>query len=258
MDRLYDVTLARRTWAAIGGAGLVVLGTLTWLIWSAAMDGRLLRTDPGALPEHPALMSYAHERGAPVFQARCAACHGRDGRGDPARGTPNLTDADWLYGAGDIADIETIIAHGIRAGAPRTLAFAEMPAYAHPKPSRTEPIPPLSPADIRDMTEYVVWMSGRPADPAAVARAAPVFQTRGGCYDCHGRDGGGDSAIGAPRLTDAVWLYGGGRADIAHSLSEGRHGVSPAFAGRLTPVQIRETAVYVYGLSHPSRSAPPR
>jgi cytochrome c oxidase cbb3-type subunit 3 len=253
MDRLHDVTRARRTWVAAATGAVVVLVVLTWLIWGAVMDGRLLRTDPGAIPQHPALMSYARDRGARVFQARCAACHGRDGRGDPTQGEPNLADNDWLYGAGDIADIETIIAHGIRAGAPRTLALAEMPAYAHARPSRTEPIPPLSPAEIRDMTEYVVWMSGRPADPAAVARAAPVFQTRGGCYDCHGRDGGGDGAIGAPRLTDAVWLYGGSREDIAHSLSEGRHGSSPAFAGRLTPVQVRETAVYVYGLSHPAK-----
>jgi cytochrome c oxidase cbb3-type subunit 3 len=255
MDWLHDVTSARRTWAAGGAFAVVVLVVLTRLIWGAVMDGRLLRTDPGAIPQHPTLVSYAHDRGAGVFQARCASCHGGDGHGDPTRGMPNLTDSDWLYGAGDIADIETIIAHGIRAGAPRTLAFAEMPAYAHAKPSRTEPIPPLSPSEIRDMTEYVVWMSGRPADAAAVARAAPVFQSRGGCYDCHGRDGGGDGAIGAPRLTDKVWLYGGSRADIAQSLAEGRHGVSPAFAGRLTPLQIREAAVYVYGLSHPARPA---
>ncbi len=252
------MTSARRTWAAGAACAVLVLAILTWLIWGAAMDGRLLRADPGAIARRRPIMSYAQHRGAGVFQARCAACHGRDGRGDPTRGEPNLTDADWLYGAGEIADIETIIAHGIRAGAPRTLAFAEMPAYAHVRPSRTEPIPPLSPADIRDMTEYVVWMSGRPADPAAVARAAPVFQTRGGCYDCHGRDGGGDGAIGAPRLTDAVWLYGGSREDIAHSLAEGRHGVSPAFAGRLTPLQIREAAVYVYGLSHPAGPATSR
>jgi len=228
---------------------------LAYFSWNAVMDTRLLRADPGAVPDDAALVAFAHDRGAAVFQARCASCHGRDGRGDPRQGAPNLADSDWLYGAGDIGDIEAIIAHGIRAGAPRTLAFAEMPAYAHAKPSRAEPIPSLSPSDIRDMTEYVVWISGRPADPAAVARAAPVFQTRGGCYDCHGRDGGGDGAIGAPRLTDAIWLYGGDREDIAHSLAEGRHGVSPAFQGRLTPLQVRETAVYVYALSHPAGPA---
>ncbi len=240
---------------ALGALGALLTAALATLSWSVVMGGRLLRADPGDIPHHGALMAYGRDRGAGLFHDHCAACHGRDGRGDPGRGTPDLTDSDWLYGAGDIADIETIIAHGIRAGAPRTLAFAEMPAYAHAKPSRAEPIPPLSPADIRDMTEYVVWMSGRPADPAAVARAAPVFQTRGGCYDCHGRDGGGDGAIGAPRLTDAVWLYGGGRDDIAHTLAEGRHGVSPAFQGRLTPLQVRETAVYVYALSHPAGPA---
>jgi cytochrome c oxidase cbb3-type subunit 3 len=249
MDRLHHVRLG---WAAAFG---VVALALAVLIHQMSLDGRLLRTAPGDLLRHPALLAHARGPGRAVFAARCAACHGDAGKGDPARGIPDLTDADWLYGEGSIADIETTIAHGIRAHAPRTLSLADMPAYAHARPSASEPIPPLSPADIRDMTEYVVLLSGRPADRAAAARGAVVFQGRGGCYDCHGADGGGDSAIGAPRLTDAIFLYGGSRADIAWTLAEGRHGVSPAFAGRLSPLRIREAAIYVFSLSHrgPSR-----
>jgi cytochrome c oxidase cbb3-type subunit 3 len=220
------------------------------VVYGKILDDRLLRAEPGQISRDPALMTHARGPGRRVFDAHCAACHGVAGKGDPARGVPDLTDADWLYGDGSLADIEAITAHGIRAHAPHTLSLAEMPAYAHPRPSTTEPIPPLSPQDIRDMTEYVVALSGRPADRAAAARAAVVFQGRGGCYDCHGADGGGDSAIGAPRLTDATYLYGGARAEIAWTLAEGRHGVSPAFLGRLSPLEIREVAIHVWSLSH--------
>jgi cytochrome c oxidase cbb3-type subunit 3 len=252
MDRLHHVK-PWRGWTLAGACGLIVAATGAWAVSQVATDVRLLKIAPRALPQDHALMAWAAGRGAGVYRGRCQGCHGPAGRGDPTHGVPDLTDGDWLYGEGDIADIEAIVAHGIRAHAPRTLALADMPAYAHERPSATEPIPPLPPADLRDMVEYVVWMSGRPADRAAVARAAQVYQTRGGCYDCHGRDGGGDAAIGAPRLTDSVWLYGGTRAEIAQSLAQGRHGVSPAFLGRLSPVQIREAAAYVYALSHPER-----
>jgi cytochrome c oxidase cbb3-type subunit 3 len=246
MDRFHDVRLGPWGWSAL----LVLVVALGLLIYGRVMDDRLLRADPGDLARHPALLAHAHRSGRRVFEANCAACHGGAGKGDPARGVPDLTDADWLYGEGSIAEIEAITAHGIRAHAPHTLSLAEMPAYAHPRPSTTEPIPPLSPQDIRDMTEYVVALSGRPGDRAAAARAALVFQGRGGCYDCHGADGGGDSAIGAPRLTDAIYLYGGTRADIAWTLAEGRHGVSPAYSGRLSPLKIREAAIYVWSFSH--------
>jgi cytochrome c oxidase cbb3-type subunit 3 len=249
MDRLHDVRRPGRA-AILAGTIGVVLAAGGVVVWILAMAARLVCAAPGDLPRDRGLMAYGAGRGRQVFAANCAGCHTHGARGDPVRGVPDLTDPDWLYGDGGVADIEAVVAHGIRAHAPRTMAFADMPAYAHAKPSRAEPIPPLSPADIRDMTEYVVALSGRPADPAAAARAAHVYQTRGGCYDCHGRDGGGDAAIGVPRLTDAVWLYGGERADIAYTIAEGRHGVSPAFAGRLSPAQIREAALYVYSLSH--------
>ena len=254
MDRLHHVSLPRGGFGwrqgLIGAGALGLAAALGLFLQTKAMEGRLLRAAPGALPADHALMAFARGPGRRVYQTHCAACHGVGGKGDQSRAAPDLTDADWLYGEGDIGDIEALIAHGVRAHAPRTFALADMPAYAHARPSLTEPIPPLSPGDIADMTQYVVLLSGRSADAAAAARGALIYQGRGGCYDCHGRDGGGDSAIGAPRLTDAIWLYGGTRADIAWTLSEGRHGVSPAFAGRLSPLRIREAAIYVWGLSH--------
>lgn len=246
MDRLHHVR--RGGWGS--AALLVLVVAFGFVVTGRILDERTLRANPGEISRHPSLLIHARRQGRGVFEANCAACHGVAGKGDPHRGIPDLTDADWLYGEGSISEIEAIVAHGIRAHAPHTLSLAEMPAYAHPRPSATEPIPPLSPQDIRDMTEYVVQLSGRPADATAAARAALVFQGRAGCYDCHGADGGGDSAIGAPRLTHAASLYGGTRADIAWTLAEGRHGVSPAFSGRLSPLKIREAAVYVWSLSH--------
>jgi cytochrome c oxidase cbb3-type subunit 3 len=248
----------RRRIALAAALVIAVVFGLGLAIRAKALEGRMLRADPEAAAGDSTLMAFAAPRGKRVYQAHCAACHGARGQGDTARAVANLTDDDWLYGDGLVSDIEQVVEYGIRAHAPRTWNLAEMPAYATPVPTRTEKIPPLSPGDIRDVTELLMLIARRPADQTAAARGSAIFQNRGGCFDCHGNDARGDSAIGAPNLTDQIWLDGdGSREAITRSIAHGLHGTCPAWYARLRPAAIREVALYVYSLSHP-RKAPVR
>src|SRR5277367_2448322 len=222
------------------------------LLRQSALEGRLLRADPNVLPSNPTLMGFAADRGRALFEVHCAACHGTQGQADPARGIPSLNDADWLYGTGLVSDIEQVVRYGIRSSHPKAWNLAIMPAYATPQPSpRDSKILPLSPGNIRDLVEFLFTEQGRKADPTAAARGAELFAGAGGCYDCHAPDAKGDSAIGAPNLTDGITLYGdGSRESLALSIAYGRHGVCPAWVARISPAGIRELAVFVYSLSH--------
>jgi cytochrome c oxidase cbb3-type subunit III len=227
------------------------------LVHVSQLEGQLLRADPNAIPAKPALMAFALGRGDALFEAHCAACHGIQGHGNPARGVPNLSDADWLYGTGLVSDIEQVIQYGIRSYHPKTWDLAIMPAYATAVPSaRDAKIQSLSPRNIRDLVEFLIHEQGRSADSAAAARGANLFAGVGGCYDCHATDAKGDSAIGAPNLTDRITLYGdGSRESLAMSIAYGRRGICPAWVTRISPAGIRELAVFVYSLSHPRSPA---
>lgn len=161
------------------------------------------------------------------FEDNCAACHGRAGKGNMALGAPDLTDNDWLYG-GTGKDITTSIRAG-RAGV--------MPAWNA-----------LGEATDNNLTEYVLQISGQPHDAKLAAAAAPVFKST--CAACHGADGKGNQGVGAPNLTDTVWLHGGTRADIHTTIRDGRQGHMPNWDKRLSEDDIRVTAAYVYSLSH--------
>ena len=104
----------------------------------------------------------------------------------------------------------------------------------------------LSKAEIKDLVEYVVHLSGREADAAAVARATPLFADN--CAMCHGDDGKGTRELGAPNLTDAIWLYGGDRATITQTITNSRQGVMPTWGGKLKPWQIDALSIYVHSL----------
>ena len=214
---------------------------------------QLLRADPDALPANGMLLRFAVRRGKPLFEARCAVCHGASGSGDPARGVPNLTDDDWLYGTGRAAEIERVIDYGIRSRNPKALSLAIMPAYARPEPNPADKnIRSLSPGEIDDVIEFLMRQQGRQADAAASSRGAALFEGHGGCYDCHSIDVKGDSAIGAPNLSDAITLYGDGSRDALHmSIAYGRQGVCPAWINRASAASIRELALYVFSISHP-------
>jgi cytochrome c oxidase cbb3-type subunit 3 len=164
--------------------------------------------------------------GGRLFANNCATCHGSDARG--GSGFPNLTDHDWLYG-GDPATIELSILNG-RSGL--------MPAFA-PAVGGEE--------GVRQVVAYVRSLSGKSADAALIEAGRQKYMQI--CVACHGMEGKGLPAMGAPNLTDDVWLYGGSEAAIAEGLYKGRNGKMPAHRDLLGPERIRILAAYVYSLS---------
>lgn len=228
---------------------LVPLGAiLASMLWQGGVQADVLRADPEAILSEPKLRNMALVAGKPVYDEHCASCHGATGKGDVALGVPDLTDSEHLYGTATVSQIEDIARYGIRAGNKRGWNLAVMPAYAHKIPDAAEPLPPQSPAQIEDLTQYILSFTGRATDDAAVKRG-PETYAKAGCWDCHGRDLGGDPAIGAPALTDDIWLYGGSPDDIRRTLSRGRAGISPAFVRKLDAAQLRNVAVYVASLA---------
>jgi cytochrome c oxidase cbb3-type subunit III len=244
-----NLTLRR---SAIFAAGIGIVIAAAFLLRSAWLEDRLLRADPNMIPSNPALFAFAVRHGASVFSDRCSGCHGTNGQGNPDIGAANLKDADWLYGEGRPDQIEKTVTYGVRAYNSKTWNLAVMPAFARDKPSRLNPdLHPLSPRDIRDLVELILSVEKRPYDSDARVRGKEIFRARGGCDDCHGFDAKGDPAIGAPNLTDAIWLRGNGsRGAIYKTIAHGLEGICPAWSGHLSPASIREVALYVYTLSH--------
>jgi cytochrome c oxidase cbb3-type subunit 3 len=181
----------------------------------------------------PQLQAYALQVGQSVFGDNCATCHGAGGAG--AKGYPNLRDDVWLHG-GSLAEIERTIAVGIRSGHPQAKGETLMPAFGRDQM--------LSAVQIDDLTEYVIALSRRPADAAAVRRAVQTYADQ--CTACHGPTGAGDPVKGAPSLIDREWLYGSDRAAIREQIWNGRNGVMPTWAGRFSPETIKALAVYVH------------
>ena len=229
---------------------LALTALITWAVLNGRQEGRLVRADPDATP--PALASWGAAQGRGVFSNHCAVCHGPDGQGHYNSGAPNLTDQDWLYGQGDVSDIEAVVLYGDRAPNSHTWRLADMPAYGRAVPYAREPlIKSLTPDDINDLIQFLHVTQGKTADGPAAARGAAIFAGRGGCYDCHGHDARGDSAIGAPNLSDAIWLYGDGSDKaVFESIAHGRAGVCPTWVGRLSAAQIREVSLYIHSISH--------
>jgi cytochrome c oxidase cbb3-type subunit 3 len=183
----------------------------------------------------PELLAYSLQVGESVFGDNCATCHGAGGGG--AKGYANLRDDVWLWG-GRLEDIQRTITYGIRSGDPQA-RVSQMPAFGRDGL--------LQPAQISDLTEYVFTLSGRKANAAASARAAPVFAEQ--CASCHGPAGKGDQTVGAPDLTDADWLFGADRASISSQIQNGRGGVMPAWGQRFDPETIKAIAVYIHANS---------
>ena len=169
--------------------------------------------------------------GQRLFLNYCSQCHASDARG--GKGFPNLTDADWLYG-GDPETIEKTILDGRNGVMPPMGATIGGEAAA------------------RDAANYVRSLSGLPHDPAAAARGKPHFTTV--CAACHGADGKGNPAIGAPNLTDKAWLHGSSEATIVETIMKGRSSMMPAHRGFLGEQRVHILAAYVYGLSQPAQS----
>ena len=163
--------------------------------------------------------------GERLFVNHCAQCHGSDARG--SKGFPNLTDGDWLGGTG--ADY---IAKTITAG-------------------RTGMMPPMAAAvgsadDLKNVSHYVLSLSGSAHNNVAAELGKAKFTA---CAACHGADGKGNQALGAPNLTDKIWLHGWGEQAVTAMVVNGKQNVMPAFEQRLSPEQIHVLAAYVWNLS---------
>ena len=162
--------------------------------------------------------------GERLFLNNCAQCHGSDGRG--SKGFPNLTDSDWMYGGSPEKISETI--HKGRIGV----------------------MPPMgaavgTPDDVKNLANYVLSLSDSPHDSLRAGLGKSKFTA---CAACHGVGGAGNPALGAPNLTDAIWLYGGDPVSLNTSITNARFGVMPNWNGRLSEADIRSVSVYVHCL----------
>ncbi len=228
---------------------LLVVALLAVRISSRREEAAVLRADPEEILSQPALRRVTLVHGKSVYQAQCASCHGANGTGDPVLGVPDLTAARRLYGEGRVAEVEDIARHGIRSADKRGLNLASMPAYGTPRPYKNEPLPSLTPGQVEDVTQYVLALSGRETNHATATQGSVLYHGSAGCYDCHGNNGEGDSAIGAPSLTAGPWVFGlGSHDDIYKTLVAGRAGVSPAFGKVLSAAELRSVAAYVASL----------
>ena len=184
----------------------------------AALDVEALSKNPEALAI-----------GQKLFLNNCAQCHASDGGG--SRGFPNLTDRDWQWG-GDPATIKATITNG-----------------------RTGTMPPFGPAlgeqGVKDVAHYVMSLSGLTHDSLRRARGEPIFKQI--CAACHGAEGKGNPALGAPNLTDRIWLHGSGEPTIIETITRGRSGQMPAHKELLSEAKIHLLTAYVLSLSQPPR-----
>ncbi len=187
----------------------------------APLFARFATQSPGELAKNPE----AVQLGRSVFAHNCVQCHGSDARG--ATGFPNLTDKDWLWG-GDPDTVLATIQNG-RNGA--------MPAWGQM----------LGEQGVTEVASYVQTLSGAKVDDA-LARAGEV-RFRQVCVACHGADGRGNPALGAPNLTDDVWLYGGSFEQIATTIRNGRNGRMPAHQPIIGADRARVAAAYVLSLA---------
>jgi cytochrome c oxidase cbb3-type subunit 3 len=218
-------------------------GTLGWTSHgqlvqeTAANDARLGRTMQhfaNDSVEQLASNLEALRMGQVLFRDNCAACHGRYAQGNPLLGAPNLTDNDWLYG-GDGQAILTSILNG---------RHGTMPAWESQ----------FGDAGVENLANYVLSLSGAPPDAAKAAAGKAQFSV---CAACHGPEGKGNQAIGAPNLTDTIWLYGGDLEAVEATIRDGRGGIMPSWRARLGESDARVLAAYVYWLSHGDSSPTP-
>jgi cytochrome c oxidase cbb3-type subunit 3 len=168
----------------------------------------------------------AREIGQRLFLNNCAQCHGSDARGSP--GYPNLTDNDWLY-SGTPEQIQ----HSITKG-----RHGIMPAWGSQ----------INAAEAADIAQYVRSLSGLASDSLRVVPGKRGFETY--CVACHGIEGKGNPALGAPDLTNGIWLYGSSQASIVETILNGRDNRMPAQERNLTTDQIRMLTAWVWGLSN--------
>jgi cytochrome c oxidase cbb3-type subunit 3 len=187
------------------------------------------------IEKDPALLAMARARGKAVFGDNCAPCHGSGAAG--AKGYPNLNDDDWVWG-GTLEQIQQTIEFGARNGNAKAhegqmLAFGRDGILKKP--------------EIVSVANYVRSLSGLSTAPGYDAAAGKKLFAEN-CVACHGDDAKGNIELGAPNLTDGIWLYGSDLATLVETITNGRAGVMPAWGGRLDPATIKALTVYVHSL----------
>jgi cytochrome c oxidase cbb3-type subunit III len=182
----------------------------------------------------PELLNFSRAGGAALFASHCSGCHGRGAQGFV--GYPNLNDDDWLWG-GKIDDIQKTISVGVRSDHKDTRA-TQMPRFGTDKV--------LDVIQISDTADYILSLSAKAKVSTATERGSKIFAEQ--CAACHGEKATGNQELGAPNLTDQIWLYGGTKRDVMQTIATGRGGVMPSWESRFDPATIKMLAVYVHSL----------
>lgn len=201
----------------------------------AVYRDRIRNLDVTAVRADEELRRFAVAGGRVLFAENCAGCHQSGGVG--TRGYPSLADDDWLWG-GSLTDIEHTLRVGIRSTHEET-RMSQMPRF------QLDGM--LSAKEVEAVADHVLTMAGQtPAKPQDPGLGAKIYADN--CVACHGETGKGNRELGAPNLTDKVWLYGGDRKAVIQTIAQSRNGVMPAWAGRLDDATIKMLAVYVHAL----------
>ena len=187
----------------------------------------------GMTPQQVSRDAQAIAIGERLFMNNCSQCHGSDARG--SKGFPNLTDSDWLYGGTPEKILESLIMGRV----------GNMPALGAAVGT---------PDDVRNVAQYVMSLSGGPHDSVRASLGKSKFAV---CAACHGINGKGNQALGAPNLTDDVWLHGYGENAIIAIVNNGKVNQMPAQADKLSAAQLNVLSGYVWGLSNKSAVATP-
>jgi cytochrome c oxidase cbb3-type subunit III len=184
------------------------------------------------IKNNPKIFKFAISGGKSLFKENCAACHGTGAQG--GNGFPNLNDDDWLWG-GSLADIYQTIQYGIRSKHPKT-RNNNMPKFG------LDEI--LTMDEIEEVTNYVLSLSNKNIEYNS--KGKEIFHNQ--CSVCHGKNAKGNQELGAPNLTDAIWLYGKEKEDIIKTIYYSRNGVMTAWIDRLSDEQIKQLTIYTHSL----------
>ena len=231
-------TIAYPAWPLVSGATAGVLGYSTRAVVAediveheaknAALVEELTGTELASIDPSSDLHRYAVARGGAVFRAQCSQCHGSGAAG--AVGYPNLLDNAWLWG-GTVDEIAYTVQHGIRNETDPDARWSEMPAFG----------------EILTSEEIAMLVSHVQALPAGAGGDAETLFLDN-CASCHGDNGEGMPELGAPNISDAIWLYGGDEAALTETITNARFGVMPAWGQRLSDADVRAVSIYVHAL----------